>query len=173
MKEISKRSIIAILALLVSFSSSVFATELDEHLRDLKPLMGAEWVGGYAGEKASADALELEFVLRFEPILGGKVVLYSREVEAANFSGVTHFFWNPQRSEVCYINLNNRGIVEEGFVESDSGGIVLHGKSYWSDRTVEVKTTLMIDANGTLTDTFMRQENGQWVEGHVQKFVAK
>jgi hypothetical protein len=140
---------------------------LDEHLQFLEPLIGKEWVGGYVGSESS----DIQIVLRFEQVLGGRAVRYVREVEAANFSGMTQFYWNPGRKEVCFISLNNRGIVGEGVVKAEDGRIVLHGKSHRPDKTTEFKTTLEIDSKGTLRDTFLRMEGSEWVQGHLQEFV--
>ena len=169
MNGFTKRTIVVVLALLALCSSSSPAAELDERLSFLQPLIGTNWVGGYVG----AEAPDLEIILRFEPILDGSAVRYIREAAAADFVGVTHFYWSPNRREVCFIKLNNRGIVGEGVVTSEGGNIVLRGKSHRSDGTVEFKTTLSIDATNTLNDTFMRKNAGEWVPGHVQEFVAQ
>jgi len=157
---------LALSALLPSFS---LAAELEEHLHFLQPLMSTDWVGGYVGP----DAPDIEILLLFEQLLDGKAVRYTRTAEAANFEAVTHFFWNQERSEVLFLNLNNRGIVGEGVAKFEDGAVVLHGKSYWPDRTEEFKTTLSIGATGTLKDTFIRKEDGEWVPGHVQEFAAR
>lgn len=163
------RLTVVAMALSVMIPSSPEAAELDEHLHFLQPLLEMEWAGGYTGEDAPAIAI----VLQFEQILDGKAVKYTRTAEAANFTAVTHFFWNPEKEEVLYYSLNNRGIVQDGKAKLEDGNIVLYGRSYWPDRTMESKTTLNIDATGVLTDTFIRKEDGTWVDGHVQKFVAK
>ncbi len=126
-------------------------------------------MGGFVG----AGTSDLVISLSFAQILDGKAVKYTREAKAANFAGVTHFYWSPDRGEVCFLSLNSRGIVGEGVVMSEGGGIVLRGNSHWPDRTVEFETILRIGPKGTLTDTFKRKENGEWVVGHVQEFVVK
>ena len=168
MKLIGGRCVAALLALLfsVAFSS---AAELNEHLSFLEPLVGKEWVGGYVG----SESPDIQIVLRFERILGGHAVEYVREAEAADFTGVTHFYWNHGREEVCFISLNNRGIVAEGVVIPENGKIVLHGKSHRSGTTIEFKTTLEMDPEGTLRDTFLRMQDGKWVQGHLQEFIIR
>jgi len=168
MKLIACGCAIALLFLIGPVLSSS-ATELDEHLQFLEPLIGKEWVGGYVG----SGSRDIQIVLRFEEVLGGRAVRYVREVEAADFSELTQFYWNPGRKEICFISLNNRGIVGEGVVNAEDGRIVLRGKSHRPDRTTEFKTTLEIDPNGTLRDTFLRMEGSEWVQGHIQEFVAK
>lgn len=158
----------ALIAALLSLSSSSLASGLDEHLRALEPLTGKEWIGGYVG----SDSPDIEIVLRFEQILGGRAVRYIREVEAADFSGLTHFYWNPGREEICFISLYNRDIVAEGVVSMENGGIVLRGLSHRPGTTTEFKTILNIDSKGILRDTFLRMEDGKWVQGHIQEFVA-
>jgi hypothetical protein len=168
MKLIAGLCAIALLILPVPVSC-FSAAELDEHLEFLEPLIGKEWVGGFVG----AESPNMQIVLRFEQVLGGRAVRYVREVEAADFSGLTHFYWNPGRGEVCFISLNNRGIVGEGVVNAEDGRIVLLGKSHRPDKTTEFKTTLEIGPKGTLRDTFLRMEGSEWVQGHLQEFVAK
>jgi hypothetical protein len=168
MKLIAGGCAIALLILLGPVLSSSVA-ELDENLQFLEPLIGKEWVGSYVGSESS----DIQIVLRFERVLGGRVVRYVREVEAADFSGVTQFYWNPSRREVCFISLNNRGIVGEGVVNAEDDRIVLRGKSHWPDKTTEFRTLLEIDPNGTLRDRFLRMEGSEWVQGHLQEFVAK
>jgi hypothetical protein len=168
MKLVAGRLAVTLLFLLVPVLVST-AAELDEHLHFLEPLIGKEWVGGFVG----LESHDMQILLRFEQILGGRAVRYVREAEAADFSGLTQFYWNPARGEVCFLSLNSRGMVEEGVVSAENGRIVLHGKSHRSDRTIEFKTTLEIDPRGTLRDTFLRLEGSEWVQGHIQEFVAK
>ncbi len=163
-----ERLAIAVLVLWGSIISPSAAVELDEHLGFLQPLIGTDWVGGYVGP----DAPDLEISLRFEPILDGRAVAYAREAEAAEFSALTHFYWSPDRGEVLFLSLNNRGMVEEGIAEFEGGGVVLRGESHRTDGSTEFETTLEIVEGGTLRDTFLRRKNGEWVQGHVQEFVA-
>ncbi len=168
MTETMKRITFFALALSVLIPSLSIAAGLDENLHFLQPLMDRDWAGGYVGENAP----DIEILLRFEQILDGKAVRYTRKAEAANFEAVTHFYWHPQRGEVLFISLNNRGIVEEGVANLEDGNVILLGISHWQDRTIEFKTTLNIGATGTLTDTLIRKEDGEWVEGHFQEFTA-
>jgi hypothetical protein len=168
MKQSKGVGAIALMVVLLSLSSSSLASGLEEHLRFLEPLVGKEWTGGYVG----SESPDIEILLRFEQVLGGRAVRYVREVEAAGFSGLTHFYWNPGREEICFISLYNRDIVAEGVVSVEDGGIVLRGQSHRPDTTIEFKTILNIDSKGVLRDTFLRMENGEWVQGHIQEFVA-
>jgi len=161
---------ISVFVLFVSLSPSLLSAELDTQLDLLKPLLDKEWTGGYVGPE-SAD---FKFTLRFEQILDGQAVRYSREVPDADFSGLTHFYWNPYRQKVCFLSLNNRGIAGEVIVTSEDGNIVLLGQSFRPDQQpTDFRTTWEIDPDGTLRDTFERLENGKWVQGHVQEFTEE
>jgi hypothetical protein len=166
MKLIASGCMTLLLSLIPPHSTPQAGT-LDEHLRFLEPLLGTEWVGGYVGPEAPA----LEIVLGFSVMLDGRVVEYVREAAEADFSSVTQFFWNPAREEICFLSLDNRGTVGEGVVSVVEGKIVLLGQSHRSDGTIEFKTTWEVDANGNLTDTFQRMEDGRWVQGHLQQFA--
>jgi len=142
---------------------------LDEHLLFLEPLISHEWDGGYVGE----DAPEFVISLKFESILAGKAVKYTREVPALGYLSETYFYWRPDREEVHFLGLNSRGIVGEGTVSLQNGDIVFLGESGWEDGTQEFKTILHLNEEGVLRDTFFQKENGAWVQGHIQEFAAK
>jgi hypothetical protein len=168
MKLIVGGYVIVLLSIIFPFSTSQ-AGELDEHLQFLEPLLNKKWVGGYIG----SESPDIEIVLTFEAILDGRVIKYVREADEVGFSNLTHFFWNPGRAEICFISLNNKGIVGEGVVQAMNDKIVLIGKSHRPDTTTEFKTILEIDPSGALRDTFQRMEDGEWVQGHLQQFVIK
>jgi hypothetical protein len=143
--------------------------ELDDHLRFLEPLLEHAWEGGFVGEAAA----DLIISLRFEPVLAGKAVKYTREVAELGYVGETHFYWSPTRGEVLFLALNSRGIVGEGIASMEDGVIVLRGLDQWPERSIEFRTVLRLDEQGVLRDTFSRMEGGEWVPGHIQEFVAK
>ena len=142
--------------------------ELDEHLRFLEPLIGHQWEGGFIGEGP-----DVVISLRFEPVLAGRAVKYTREVAALGYVSETHFYWSPNRGEVLFLALNSRGIVGEGVASIQGGAIVLSGVDHWPEGSFESKTLLHLDEDGVLKDTFTRKENGEWVPGHIQEFIAK
>ncbi|MGD2123330.1 MAG: hypothetical protein PVJ76_16375, partial [Gemmatimonadota bacterium] len=145
------------------------ADELDENIRFLAPLMGHLWEGGFVGEHSG----DLVISLRFEPVLAGKAVRYTREVASLDYVSETHFFWSPVREEVLYLALNSRGIVGEGVVSMQDGAIVLLGVDQWPEQSVESRTVLELDEDGILRDTFFRKDGGEWVRGHVQEFTVR
>jgi len=143
--------------------------ELDDHLLILEPLLGHLWEGGYVG----GNDADLVISLRFEPVLAGKAVRYTREVPELGYSSETRFFWDPGREEVRFLALNSRGIVGEGVVSMQDGAIVLLGVDQWPEGSIESRTVLRLDEDGVLTDTYSRREGGEWVPGHIQEFVAR
>jgi len=156
----------ALVVLLLFVASEKASAELDENLAFINPLVGTSWVGGYVGD----DAPDIAIALKFESILGGKAVRYTREAPAADFKSVTHFFWSPQAKKALFFTLNNRGMVDEGTIELVGAEFVLSGKSHWGEKSIEFKTVLNLDQSGTLSDTFSRNEKGEWVLGHYQEF---
>lgn len=143
--------------------------ELDEHLRFLEPLIGHQWEGGYIGDEEP----DVVISLRFEPVLAGRAVKYTREAAALGYVSETHFYWSPNRQEVRYLGLNSRGIVGEGVASILDGAILLRGVSHWPEGSIESKTRLHLDEEGVLKDTFTRKEDGEWVAGHIQEFTKK
>lgn len=168
-----KHSFAWILILTLSFLPDISiasdSIELDARLIFLKPLIGQHWEGGYVGD----DAPDLMISLRFEPVLSGKAVKYTREAAEVGFFSETHFYWSPNRKEVLFISLNSRGIVGEGVVSLQDGDILLLGENHLPEGSMEFKTLLHLDEDGVLKDTFTRREKGEWVHGHFQEFVTK
>lgn len=142
---------------------------LDSHLRFLEPLMGRLWEGGYVG----GDDADLIISLRFESVLAGKAVKYTREAAELGYISETHFYWDPSREEVLFLALNSRGIVGEGVASMQGGAIVLRGVGHWPDSSIESQTVFRIEEEGILRDTFSRKEGGEWVLGHIQEFIAR
>jgi hypothetical protein len=162
------RGLIGLFLLLVWLAPPQLAGEAEEHLEFLEPLTGKQWTGGFLDTESS----DIEIHLRFETILGGRAVSYLREAPSADFSSLTHVYWHPGRGQVCFLTLMNRDIVGEGVVETENGRIVLRGKSHHPGKVIEFKTILEIDERGKLKDTFLRLEEGSWVQGHAQEFSA-
>jgi hypothetical protein len=159
---------LATFILVLAAAAAAAAADLDERLGFLEPLTGAEWTGGYVGEKAP----DIDIVLTFEPILDGAALRYVREAPAVGFTSETRFYWLHDPGEVRFVNLNNRGIVGEGVATFEKGAVVLRGVNTWAEESFEFVTTLEIKADGMLRDTFDRKEDGAWVRGHVQEFAA-
>jgi hypothetical protein len=155
--------------LVFAILSNSNAAELDQHLEFFAPLFGPTWQGGFIGENAP----DMVIVLKFEPILNGMAVKYSREAAEIDFFMETHFYWDPSRGEVRFISLNSRGIVNEGTARLIDGSIVLVGYSHHLDKTTEYRTEFEIDSNGVLRDTFTRKQDGAWVSGHTQEYIIK
>ncbi len=161
-------TVLRLTAVVAALATASSAAELDEHLGFLEPLIGPVWVGGYVGE----DAPDLVITMGFEPILDGRAVRCVRQAEGADYSASTRIYWHPGREEVCFVSVDNRGTVAEGIVSAEDGRIVLQGKSHRPDGVTEYETRWEIDVQGTLRDIFLRRQGDEWVQGHVQEFVA-
>lgn len=159
---------VVLLVLLLPLSPLSHAAKLDENLCFLAPLIGGNWVGGYLDE----DTAGLKITLRFSPILDGRVVRYTREVPEADYSSVTHIYWDPHIGKVHFLSLNNRGIVGVGSVTISGGEITFHGEEHMPSGSREFKTVLSLSPQDTLRDVFLRREKSGWVVGHVQEFKS-
>jgi hypothetical protein len=142
------------------------STEVDGHLRFLSPLIGVEWIGGYVGDDAAGPTIELKFV----PILDGAVVEYTREAPEADYSSVTHIYWDPHIGKVRFLSLDNRGIVGEGIVVFDGDEIRFQGEDHRRSGVMEFRTVLSVNESETLRDLFWRKTANGWVRGHHQEF---
>ncbi|MFH1833780.1 MAG: hypothetical protein ABH877_02045 [bacterium] len=132
-------------------------------------MIGHQWEGGFVG----GNAPDLVISLRFEPVLAGRAVRYTRKAAELGYVSETLFYWSPNREEVLFLALNSRGIVGEGVASMQDGAIVLLGVDHWPEGSIESKTLWHLDEDGVLRDTFTRMEDGQWVPGHIQEFIAK
>lgn len=162
-----QRAFVLALAI-VAGTASAPAEDLDESLDFLQPLLNKTWVGGYVD---SSDR-DLEITMRWEPILGGKAVRRTVDVPALQFSGETYFYWDRNEERVAFLMLNTRGLTSTGTAAQDGRAVTLRGKTYWPDRVMDFRAVVEVLPDGKLKDLFYRMENGEWVEGHHQEFVA-
>jgi len=162
-----QRALIVALAI-VAGTALAQAEDLEESLEFLQPLMNKAWVGGYVN---SPDQ-DLEITMRWDSILGGKAVRRTIDVPALHFSGETYFYWDRKEERVAFLTLNTRGITSSGTAAKDGKTVTLRGKTYWPDRVMEFRTVVEVLPDGKLRDLFYRMENGEWIQGHHQEFVA-
>jgi hypothetical protein len=154
-------SVIALPILLVVVSAG-FSQELDEHLLILQPLIGATWVGHFL---ESADS-GLVHVVRWEPILNGKVIRSTKEVAALNFRMETLYFWDWENETISFLQLSSGGTFSEGTVALAEKKITLSGRGIRPNGVSEFKQTFEIRPNGTLEDYYYRRDDDEWVQGH-------
>jgi len=162
-----QRALIVALAI-VAGTASAQAEDLEESLGFLQPLLNETWVGGYVN---SPDR-DLEITMRWESILGGKAVRRTIDVPALHFSGETYFYRDLKEERVAFLMPNAKGITSSGTAVKDGRTVTLRGRTYWPDRVMEFRTVVELLPDDRLTDLFYRMENGEWVQGHHQEFVA-
>jgi len=144
------------------------AGDLEQSLEFLQPLLNKTWVGGYVNSPDS----DLEITMRWEPILGGQAVRRTIDVPGLSFSAETYIYWDRKEERVAFLTLNTRGLTSVGTAAKEGETITLRGRTYWPDRVMEFRTVVEVLPDGKLRDLYYHMENGEWVQGHHQEFVA-
>ena len=141
--------------------------ELDSTLQFLAPLLGQTWVGHYV---ESPEDAHLQHVVRWQAILGGKVVKKVKAVAAIDFCEVSLYYWDAEVSQVSFMSLTNRGQQTHGTVRLDDGRIVMSG-----DRPDGRSFVLSFEilADGRLRDKFFNVIEGDLQQGHLIEYTPK
>ncbi|UCG52809.1 MAG: hypothetical protein JSW58_04450 [Candidatus Latescibacterota bacterium] len=161
--------LLLVITMVVSGASAGLGQELDEHLRMLKRLTGATWVGHFVN---SSDS-ELTHVIRWEPILNGNAIRSTKDVAALDFKMETLYFWDWENETISFLRLTSRGIFSRGTVVLEDDRITLLGTGVTSKGVSEFKQTFEIRSEGTLQDCFYRRDNGQWLQGHLIEYTRQ
>jgi hypothetical protein len=151
------------------FSGTALSQEFDEHLLMLRPLAGETWVGHFVNSSDSG----LVHVIRWEPILNGKVVKSTKEVAALDFTMETYYFWDWEKENISFLQLTSRGIFSRGTVTLDEAKITLSGRGIRSKSVSGFKQTFEIQSDGKLQDCFYRKNNDEWVQGHLIEYAKR
>ncbi len=146
-----------------SLGSVPYTHSLRVELEFLRPIVGPTWIGHYANEEDS----HLEHVVRWEPALQGQAVRATKHVEGLDFSSETLYHWDPQSQDVAFVSITNRGQLSRGVARLEDGRVVLDGQQMSVSGAVPYRRTYEVLPDGTLTDRFYLEVEGQWVERHV------
>jgi hypothetical protein len=160
------RSSAIALFLFTLLCSEAQAQQADSTLRLFAPLMGRTWAGRYAD---SPEESHIQHVVRWQAMLGGRVVKKVKAVAALDFCQVSFYYWDARDDQVAFVSLTNRGQVAHGSVKSDSGHVVLSGSRATG---APFMLSFRVLADGTLQDRFFNVTDGNLRQGHLIEYMA-
>jgi hypothetical protein len=147
----------------------VCSCALDEHLSPLAQLLENTWIGKYA----DAPEEDLDHVVRWEEILDGRAIRYTKEVPQVGFSAEGLYYWDPVDSTLAFLMLSSKGHVGEGTISTDAGMITLKGVTVYGLDSYEFRTTFEVREDGTLEDKYYRKYSTGWRQGHLIRHVPR
>jgi hypothetical protein len=161
-----RHAVIAV-ALVGVLAAAAFASAggdtLSYELKVLAPLVGHTWVGYYSDD----EDREMQHVIEWTTVLGGRAVRGSKQVEAANFEMDRLYYWDPNVSRVAFLAVTNRGQVSTGTVGTRGDTIELLGDDHTEDGLRPFRYTFHLTDEGVLEDRFFRGHEGGWQPGHL------
>jgi len=163
-----------IMTTLIFFALAINAQEFDSRLKPLEPLLKSKWEGFLK----SPDGSEKFRVIRtFEILQKGRIIKCTKtNVDRGNY-GEGFFFWDDQHKKIAFFFVEDNGVFNKGFVETDSNLIKIKGTMTWPRKpnpqvrqTFNFRNTFDINEDGTLTDSWFQDAFGGWRPGHVISF---
>ncbi len=143
---------------------------LNENLKLLEPLTNKKWVGKI---KALNEDRYLDIVRQFDIIWNGTAVKITSFCKDLNSEREGYIYWDSDENKIALFSINNRGIIQKGYVAEDQGKILASGFIIFPNRKLEYKNYFELTPEGKLIDKWFRLENGEWLPGHNIELVAE
>ena len=154
-----------ILLFIASLAMPAAATDQEDPLQFLEPLVGERWVGHF---RNMDDGPPLIF--QWESILDGQAIRFSRTVPERDFRAESTIYWDEQQLKVAYLSLTNNGYVSHGTVVLEGDRIIVAGDQMGPAGAKKVRAAFWIDAEGRLNNELHNWENGRWEPAHTTFF---
>lgn len=166
-----------IMTTLIFFALAINAQELDSRLKPLEPLLKSKWEGFLK----SPDGKQEFLVIRtFEVLQKGKIIKCTKTNEDRGNYGEGFFYWDDQNEEIAFFFIENNGVFNRGFVETDNNLIKIEGTMTWPrqpnpqvSQTFNFRNTFEVNENGSFTDRWFQDAFGDWRPGHVITFHSE
>ncbi len=152
-----------VLTAVVVLAVVTVSQELAEPLAPFGALLGTSWVGRFT----SSPAPPFDHLIEWKAILDGRVVQWTKRVEAVDFSMETFFYWDAELGAVAFTQLTSNGVHGKGVVEFENGVVVLVGVAMQTWGLVEFRQTFEIMEDGTLEDRYYTRHGSEWSPEHV------
>ena len=148
----------------VLFFSNVLYSQSDKSLYSMfEDFIGKTWIGHYKDEETSHYKHEL----RWDYILNSSAIKEIKKVDELSFEMESMIYTNRAKNELAFLTLDSKKGMSEGIIYEENNKLVYEGTSYYSSGKTNFKKIFEILPDGKLSDTFLRETNGEWVQGHL------
>ena len=158
-----RRAAPVVLTVVVALAAAAWSQGLAEPLAAFEPLVETSWLGRFT----SSPAPSFDHRIEWKAILDGRVVQWTKRVEAVDFTMETYFYWDAELGAVAFTQLANNGVHGKGVVEFENGVVTLIGVAMQTLGLVEFRQTFEIMEDGTLEDRYYSRCGADWCPEHV------
>ena len=158
-----RRAAPVVLTVVVALAAAAWSQGLAEPMAAFEPLIGTSWIGRFT----SSPAPPFDHRIEWKAILDGRVVQWTKRVEAVDFEMETYFYWDAELGAVAFTQLANNGVHGKGVVEFENGVVTLIGVAMQTLGLVEFRQTFEIMEDGTLEDRYYSRCGADWCPEHV------
>ena len=136
---------------------------LDENLAGLKPFLGS-WRGEF---KRSTPENPIIDVALWERALNGKAVRITHSINEGAYGGESLVTWDAEKKAIIYHYFTTAGFQTKGTMQMNGKTLECHEiVTGNADGTTEVKATLALKEDGTMSSSAKYLKNGSWEQGH-------
>ena len=145
------------------------ATQLEEHLRPLEPLLGRTFRGTLTEPDAEKPMVD---VSRWERAMNGMAVRSLHSVNDGEYGGETIIYWNRERQAIEYFYFTTAGFFTHGTMTVENG-VISSREAVTGNKNgiTEVVAKSEFLPDGRLRTASQYLQNGRWVEGHAGTYV--
>lgn len=139
----------------------------EDPLALLKPYLGI-WKGHFKNSTPEKPVID---IAHWERALNGKAVRILHSINDGVYGGETLILWDKEKRGLVYEYFTTAGFRTSGTAQVEEGRLICHERvSGNADGITEVKATVRLKPEGTLTTTSEYFKNGSWVPGHEVKY---
>ena len=141
---------------------------LDEHLEPLRPWIDKTFRGEFAGSTPEKPQVD---VSRWERALNGRAIRVLHSINDGAYGGESLIFWDSDANRIAFHYFTTAGFRTTGFITVEGRKLTSHEKvSGNSGGTTEVRATIELGQDGTMTSKAELLKDGKWVPGHSIRY---
>ena len=158
-----KRTMVALLFLVVAASSALSQDSLAIQLQPLAPFLGKTWRGEF---KDSTPAKPMVDVAKWERALNGQAIHIVHSVNDGVYGGETFVVWDSKKESLVFTYFTTAGFYTNGTARVENGALVSHEYVTGNANGItEVKATNELLPDGRMRSRASYFHNGAWEDG--------
>lgn len=174
MKKLNLSILILSLFILGGCSYMVQTTEIDnsgdliKELELLKPFVGKTY-RGIMGDPNGEHSIDIQ---SWERILNGTSIRIMHSVDDGAYGGESILYWDKQKERIAYYYFTTAGFITHGYMLVEKVKYTAFETVEGSEQGItEVKSTTVLNEDGSLTASAEYFKNGKWIPGHKIEYT--
>lgn len=141
---------------------------LDEHLEPLRPWLGKTFRGELASSTPEKPQVD---VSRWERALNGKAIRILHSINDGDYGGESLIYWDGEAKQIAFHYFTTAGFRTTGVITVEGRKVTSHEKvSGNAGGATEVRATIELGPDGTMSTKAEFLKDGKWVPGHSIRY---